>query len=127
MARDYRDAQTALVDRRAELERRVAALDDTVDAEAVARLTAKQKTELAAMKKALEPADDSVAALVKAEEAADRYRAWLSEALDLASALDEHVPRLLPNPYAIAKTVAYLVLGVALVFLVMWALFSGPR
>jgi hypothetical protein len=107
----YRNKQPALEDRRRLLAERVAAIESEIDRQTVSALTSKQQKELAALRRKLTPADDSVAALAAAEQAADRGRAWLADALDIAASLDDHVVPVLPDRYALARWTVYLVVG----------------
>lgn len=125
MPREYRDNKAALVQRRQRLAERVAALEAEAEAQELHLLTDKQRDGLDALRRALEPADDSVAALVAAEEAAERHQAWVAEAIDLATTLEKHETSLLPSWRVVATWTIYFLVGLIVIPAVIFAFFDA--
>ena len=125
MPREYRDNKAALVQRRQRLAERVAALEAEAEAQELHLLTDKQRDGLDALRRELEPADDSVAALVAAEEAAERYQAWVAEAIDLATTLEKHETSLLPSWRVVATWTIYFLVGLIVIPAVIFAFFDA--
>lgn len=92
----------------------MASVDDDVPPSARRRLPKGLQKRLGALRDASEPADDSVTALLVAEEAAERYESTVDEALGLAAELGRSVDPVLPRAEVAAKWAGLLLLSTSL-------------
>lgn len=86
----YRDPEVALEQRRKHHAARVAEIEAAVPIEKHAELSGPLRRQLDELRAGLLPADDSVEALVAAEDAAEHYQRRLAEALDVTASVGKH-------------------------------------
>jgi hypothetical protein len=96
MASGYRDRPSALFERRCRHRQRIGQLDGEAKGRSRRRLDRRARRRLQELRHQAEPEDDSVAALVAAEGAADDYERLLDESLGLGAELRKSVRPILP-------------------------------
>lgn len=110
MGSGYRERHSALCERLHEHRERLDRLDEEIPPSS-RRLARRVKHRLADLRGRAEPADNSVQALVDAEQAAEAYERCLDESLGLDAELRKSVDPILPRKEVLARWLGFATLS----------------